>query len=134
MKEDNIYNEEDAMMESEEMCATRFDDIFDMALIASHRMCIAKNKVINRERYAILERVCDGMPQVFHTKKKAEISLHSSFASGGVGLRVPEVSLNRADLDRLKDLLHGCSTISFSAVTTEEVELGVTVNRVYKDE
>lgn len=131
----NSYNEQgNTKKEKEAMGMEQFEAILDAAIEDTCRENTVKNTTINRQRYAILEQICDEIPLLFHTEKEAEIKMYSAFNCGSATLRFHEATLNRAELDRLNILLRNCSTISFSTVLSQEIRTSISVDNLYKNE
>lgn len=112
---------------------SNLEKILEGGLLEAMRRNTDDNAVIDRRRYAMLERVCDEMIQVLDEGQGAELSLHPASNSGAVSFYLQEIDLDRADAQQLKRILRNCNTFSMVPLTNGKGSVSATVKNIYKE-
>lgn len=114
------------------LAANEFGAVFDSILAEVLADMSAQNKVIDQERFSVLESVCAGISDVIGNGTKADISIRPSFCSGGVSVRVPIVAIDSDGVKKLMDVLSVCDNFEVVPLTDGNVRISATVDHLFK--
>lgn len=117
-------------MKRENQNREALENIFDTLMSHALSENCGRHTVVNKERYGILKCVRDGMTEIFG--EEAKITLRPAFTSGGASVRVPDVVLGRADMEKLKWTLLRCTTFEIVPLVNDKIGVNITVEKVYE--
>lgn len=109
------------------------DFIFDCALAESMNIMRAKNTVVNQERYAVMQKVCDALSEAVGGGERAKIELMPSFCSGSVTIKVPDAVMDRNAVMKLAEVLELCDNFDICPLTDGTVEFSAAFNKVFEN-
>ena len=89
------------------------------------------NKVIDPERLAIFNKVCNDFAELFDAIPK--ISMHPSFCSAGVTVNLCTVDLTSRMFPKFAEILSYCSTFEVVPKLDGSIDVAVNVQHVFKD-
>ena len=114
------------------LAANEFEAVFDSILAEVLADMSAQNKVIDQDRFSVLESVCAGISDVIGNGAKADISIRPSFCSGGVSVRVPVVAADSDGVKKLMEILSVCDNFEVMPLTDGNVRISATVDHLFK--